>query len=71
MYPALFTLFTGTIHKGDLHREWATLCKAAKIEGAVVHDLRRTFGKRIAEQAGLHVASKLLRHANVSTTAAA
>lgn len=57
-------------HKGDLHREWATLCQEAKIESAVVHDLRRTFGKRIAEQAGLHIASKLLRHADVSTTAA-
>jgi integrase len=57
-------------HKGDLHREWALLCETAQIEGAVVHDLRRTFGKRIAEQAGLHIASKLLRHADVSTTAA-
>lgn len=33
-----------------------------------VHDLRRTFGLAAARTAGLHVASKLLRHADVRVT---
>jgi integrase len=35
----------------------------------VIHDLRRTFGARIARTAGLHVAQKLLRHRNITVTA--
>jgi integrase len=55
-------------HKYDLHREWVDLRQAAKIEGAVIHDLRRTFGARIARQAGLHIAQKLLRHSDITIT---
>jgi len=55
-------------HKYDLHREWAELRAAAKIDGAVIHDLRRTFGSRIARQAGLHIAQKLLRHRDIKVT---
>jgi len=55
-------------HKYDLYREWATLCEKARIEGAVIHDLRRTFGARIARTAGLHIAQKLLRHSDIKTT---
>ena len=55
-------------HKYDLHREWAELRAAAKIDGAVIHDLRSTFGARIARQAGLHVAQKLLRHRDITVT---
>ncbi len=35
-----------------------------------VHDLRRTFGLHVARSAGLHVASKLLRHRDVRVTEA-
>ena len=55
-------------HKYDLFREWAQLCTEAKIEGAVIHDLRRTFGARIARTAGLHIASRLLRHKDIKVT---
>lgn len=55
-------------HKYDLFREWADLRKAAKVDGVVIHDLRRTFGARIARTAGLHVASRLLRHADIRVT---
>jgi len=52
-------------HKYDLFREWKILCEAAEITGAVIHDLRRTFGARIARTAGLHIAQKLLRHSDI------
>jgi len=55
-------------HKYDLFREWAELREAAEIEGVVIHDLRRTFGARIARQAGLHIAQKLLRHSDITVT---
>ncbi len=55
-------------HKYDLFREWAELRKAAQIDGAVIHDLRRTFGARIARTAGLHIAQKLLRHSDIKIT---
>jgi len=57
-------------HKYDLFREWAQLCTQAKIGGAVIHDLRRTFGARIARIAGLHIASRLLRHKDIKVTEA-
>jgi integrase len=33
-----------------------------------VHDVRRTFGLAVARKAGLHVASKLLRHSDIRVT---
>jgi integrase len=44
--------------------------KAPTIRDVHVHDLRRSFGLAIARSAGLHVASKLLRHGDVRITAA-
>lgn len=41
---------------------------AASPEGVTIHDLRRTFGLHIAQRAGLHVASKLLRHSDIRIT---
>jgi integrase len=55
-------------HKYDLQREWVALCETAKIECAIIHDLRRTFGHRIAQHSGLQVASKLLRHSDIRVT---
>lgn len=55
-------------HKYDLFREWAELRDAAEISGVVIHDLRRTFGARIARTAGLHIAQKLLRHSDIKIT---
>jgi len=55
-------------HKCDLFREWKTLRDEAVISGVVIHDLRRTFGARIARTAGLHIAQKLLRHSDIKIT---
>jgi integrase len=52
----------------DLKRPWAKLQKTVGIEDASIHDLRRTFGLQIAKTAGLHAASKLLRHSDIRVT---
>jgi integrase len=53
----------------DLKEPWKRLREEAGLGGDVhVHDLRRTYGLRIARAAGLHVASKLLRHGDVRIT---
>ena len=48
---------------------WRKLVEEAKLEGVTVHDLRRSFGLRVAKLAGLHIASRLLRHSDVRITA--
>ena len=52
----------------DLKRPWAKLQDKAKLEGVNIHDLRRTFGLHVSREAGLHVASKLLRHSDIRVT---
>ena len=54
--------------RSDLKRPWATIRKVAEIPDVHLHDLRRTFGLQVARTAGLHVASKLLRHSDVRVT---
>jgi integrase len=55
-------------HRVDLAKPWKRIVKKAKLDGVHVHDIRRTFGLDVARSAGLHVASKLLRHADVRVT---
>jgi integrase len=55
-------------HRSDLKRAWATVLEKAEVENVHIHDLRRTFGLAVARTAGLHVASKLLRHSTVTVT---
>ena len=55
-------------HRGDLRGSWDDLREAAGITDVTIHDLRRTFGLRMARSAGLHVASKLLRHSDIRVT---
>jgi len=53
----------------DLKRPWDHLKAAAKLPHDIhIHDIRRTFGLKVAKDAGLWVASKLLRHADVRVT---
>jgi integrase len=52
----------------DLKGPWDELRETAKIPGVGIHDLRRTFGLHVAKAAGLHVASKLLRHQDIRVT---
>ncbi len=66
--------------RADFKGPWARTIARAKEEGAKaempadfledlhVHDVRRTFGLHVAKAAGLHVASKLLRHGDVRIT---
>ncbi len=52
----------------DLKGPWQEITVAAKLEDVHVHDVRRSFGLSIARSAGLHVASKLLRHGDIRVT---
>lgn len=64
----------------DLRGPWARLkqrAEAAALKDGVkgfsladvhIHDIRRSFGLRVTRQAGVHIASKLLRHSGVTVT---
>ena len=54
----------------DIRGAWERALDRAQLENADIwtHDLRRTFGLMVTRDAGLHVASKLLRHADVTVT---
>lgn len=52
----------------DLRRAWDRIREVAELEGVTIHDLRRTFGLHVARRAGLHIASKLLRHSDIRVT---
>jgi len=55
-------------HRFDLKKPWDDLCKEVGLKDVHIHDLRRTYGLHAARQAGLHIASKLLRHSTVAVT---
>jgi len=55
-------------HRAALTRPWKRVRAQAKLEDVTIHDLRRTFGLHVAKRAGLHVASKLLRHSSIKVT---
>jgi integrase len=57
-------------HRADVRYDWLRLKARAKLTGANVHDLRRSYGLAVARGSGLHVASRLLRHRDVRVTAA-
>lgn len=53
----------------DLRKPWAALRKRASLpDDITLHDLRRTAGLHFARAAGLHVASRILRHSSVKVT---
>lgn len=54
--------------RSDLKKPWDALKEAAELDGVHIHDLRRTFGLHVARRAGLHIASKLLRHSDIRVT---
>jgi len=55
-------------HRVSLKRPWQDIRDAAQLEGVTIHDVRRTFGLHVSKAAGLHVASKLLRHSDIRVT---
>jgi integrase len=52
----------------DLQSTWRRVRDSAELESVRIHDLRRTYGLTVARLAGLHMASKLLRHSDVRVT---
>ena len=56
-------------HLTGVSSTWKELKAAAKLEGVTLHDLRRTYGLAVAKNAGILVASKLLRHHDPRITA--
>lgn len=54
--------------RSDLKRPWERIVRAAQLDGVTIHDIRRSFGLQAAQKAGLHVASKLLRHSDIRVT---
>lgn len=55
-------------HRTSVRNLWNDLRAAAEIPDVNVHDLRRTYGLRVARQAGILAASRLLRHSDVRIT---
>lgn len=53
----------------DLKKPWERIRKAARLEDVRIHDIRRTVGKLIAQAAGIHTASAVLRHHDIGVTA--
>ncbi len=53
----------------DLKKPWLRLQREAQLQDVTIHDLRRTFGKLVAQEAGLQAAQKALRHQDVTLTA--
>lgn len=53
----------------DLKGPWERIRQTAGLHDVTIHDMRRTFGRLVARSAGLHVASRLLRHSKMEITA--
>jgi integrase len=62
---------TGAVgHRQNIKRDWRALCKAAKIAGLRVHDLRHSFASQLASGgASLPLIGALLGHSSPATTA--
>jgi integrase len=57
-------------HVVDIKKSWRQLCRAAKIDGLRIHDLRHSFASQaISGGAGLPLVGALLGHASPTTTA--
>ncbi|MCI0665404.1 MAG: site-specific integrase, partial [Acidobacteria bacterium] len=53
----------------NISKSFATACRTAEIEDLRFHDLRRTFGTRLAKSGvPIHEISRLLGHTNLETT---
>jgi integrase len=57
-------------HRRDVKDAWATICRAANIDGARVHDLRHTYASVLASAGlSLPIIGQLLGHTTPTTTA--
>ena len=58
-----------TGHRVTVQKAWVAICKAARIEGIRVHDLRHSFASQLASGgASLPLIGALLGHSNPATT---
>ena len=61
---------SNTGHRVTITKSWRLLCKAAKISGLRVHDLRHSFASQLVSQgASLPLVGTLLGHTQAQTTA--
>jgi integrase len=57
-------------HRKNIQYAWITICKAAKIEGVRIHDLRHTYASLLVNAGhGLPIIGALLGHTTPTTTA--
>ncbi len=57
-------------HRVEVKGNWAAICKAAKITGLRIHDLRHSYASHLASAGvGLHTIGALLGHTQPATTA--
>jgi integrase len=65
LFPA-----AGGSHRRDVKDAWASICKAANVKGARVHDLRHTYASVLASAGlSLPIIGQLLGHTTPTTTA--
>ena len=56
-------------HVLDIKKDWMRICKAAKVSGLRVHDLRHTFASQLASSgSSLALIGSLLGHSSPATT---
>jgi integrase len=68
--PFVFPARTGEGHMVEIKTAWAGLCKAAKLDGVRLHDLRHTYASVLASAGlSLPVIGALLGHTQPNTTA--
>jgi integrase len=68
--PFVFSARTGEGHMVEIKTAWAGLCKAAKLDGVRLHDLRHTYASVLASAGlSLPVIGALLGHTQPGTTA--
>src|SRR5262249_40885381 len=66
----VFPADSATGHRVAIQKSWLALCKAAKITGLRIHDLRHGFASQLVSSgASLPLVASLLGHANVQTSA--
>ncbi len=65
----VFPSDSATGHRITIQKDWVAICKAAKLTGLRVHDLRHSFASQLASGgASLPLIGALLGHSNPSTT---
>jgi len=68
--PWVFPADSAPGHRVAIQKNWLAICKAAKVNGLRIHDLRHSFASQLVSSgASLPLIGSLLGHANPITTA--